>query len=241
MREIGLNEESLQILKDYKKICKDEAIGNKVMLEIAEGEMARAKYDEAERILNELIAKPAFKNTAMITTMKKHLAEIAYKKRQYEKAVTGYNAVINSGQPINNAGKDYLYYADSLKERKDNLRALQNYLTAVKYFSQDKKNAELYGEAYKEIGDLYFQTRNYKSGLDMFNKAATNTSDQDLKNWSRIYAGQSYLMMTNNAEAQKTFLQIKTESGPEGFWTRVVDYYVDDQKWWEKYGEQLKR
>ena len=241
MREIGLNEESLQLLKDYKRICKDEAIGNKIMLEIAEGEMVRAKYDDAERIINELIVKPAIKNSAMLTTMKKHLAEIAYKKRQYDKAVSGFEAVINSGQTLNNDGTDYLYYADSLKEKKDNSRALQNYLNAVKYFSQDKKNAESYGEAYKEIGDLYFQTRNYKSGLDMYNKAATNTSDQDLKNWSRIHAGQSYLQLTNNAEAQKTFLQIKTESGPEGFWTKVVDYYVDDQKWWEKYGEQLKK
>jgi TolA-binding protein len=241
MREIGLNEESLRLLKDYKKICKDETVGNKIMLEIAEGEMDRAKYDEAESILNELIVKPAFKNTAMMTMIKKHLAEIAYKKRLYDKAVTEYESVINSGHNINNTGHDFLYYADSLKEKKDNSRALQNYLTAVKYFGQDKKTAESYGETYKEIGDLYFQTRNYKSGLDMYNKAVMNTSDQDLKNWSRIYAGQSYLMMTNNAEAQKTFLQIKTESGPEGFWTKVVDYYVDDQKWWEKYGGQLKK
>jgi tetratricopeptide (TPR) repeat protein len=203
--------------------------------------MDRAKYDEAESILNELIVKPAFKNTAMMTMIKKHLAEIAYKKRLYDKAVTEYESVINSGHNINNTGQDFLHYADSLKEKKDNSRALQNYLTAAKYFGQDKKTAESYGETYKEIGDLYFQTRNYKSGLDMYNKAVMNTSDEDLKNWSRIYAGQSYLMMTNNAEAQKTFLQIKTESGPEGFWTKVVDYYVDDQKWWEKYGGQLKK
>jgi tetratricopeptide (TPR) repeat protein len=241
MREIGLNEEYLRLLKDYKKICKDEAICNKVMLEIAEGEMVRAKYDDAEKVLNELIIKPALKNTPMIAMIKKQLAEIAYKKRQYDKAVMGFEAVINSGQTLNSDGTDYLYYADSLKEKKDNPRALQNYLTAVKYFSQDKKTAESYGKVYKEIGDLYFQNRNYKSGLDMYNKAVMNTADQDLKNWSRIYVGQSYLKMENNPEAQKTFLQIKTESGPEGFWTRVVDYYADDQKWWEKYGEYLKK
>jgi hypothetical protein len=49
------------------------------------------------------------------------------------------------------------------------------------------------------------------------------------------------MKMENNAEAQKTFARIKTEAGPEGFWTKVVDYHVDNQKWWDKYGEYLRR
>jgi hypothetical protein len=47
--------------------------------------------------------------------------------------------------------------------------------------------------------------------------------------------------MEKKADAQKAFTEIKTASGPEGFWTKVVDYYVDDQKWWDKYGERLQK
>jgi hypothetical protein len=47
--------------------------------------------------------------------------------------------------------------------------------------------------------------------------------------------------MEKKVDAQKTFTEIKTQSGPEGFWTKVVDYYVDDQKWWDKYGERLQK
>jgi hypothetical protein len=75
----------------------------------------------------------------------------------------------------------------------------------------------------------------------MYNKALAGNPDPELKSWSLFRAGQSYFKMDNNNEAQKTFAQIKTESGPEGFWTKVVDYYVDDQKWWDKYGNYIKK
>jgi len=47
--------------------------------------------------------------------------------------------------------------------------------------------------------------------------------------------------MDKNNEAQKTFNQIKNESGAEGFWAQIADYYSNDQKWWDKYREHLKK
>jgi tetratricopeptide (TPR) repeat protein len=211
------------------------------MLDIAEGEMERAQYDEAEKILNELSSRPAVKKTALMTAIKNDQAEIAYRKGFYDKAIGDFDAVINSGQAINDPGSTYLHYADALKKRNDNSRALQNYLIAVKYLSQDGLPAAGAGNAYKESGDLYFNTSNYKDSLDMYNKALARSSNVDLKYWSLFNAGRSYMKMENNAEAQKTFARIKTEAGPEGFWTKVVDYHVDNQKWWDKYGEYLRR
>jgi TolA-binding protein len=241
LKGINLNDEYVKIWKDYKNVCKDDKIIGKVMLNIAEGEMARYKYDEAEKILSELMALPAIKNTTLMVAVKNDLAEIAYRKGLYDKAANDFDAVINSSQSINDPGMTFWHYAASLKGKKENSRALQNYLIAVKYLSQDKQAATGSEDAYQETGDLFFQTNNFKSSLDMYNQASNKTSNPDLKSWSLFHIGQSYSRMDNHAEAQKTFSQIKTQSGPEGFWTKIVDYYVADQKWWDKYGEYVKK
>jgi tetratricopeptide (TPR) repeat protein len=74
-----------------------------------------------------------------------------------------------------------------------------------------------------------------------YNKALNQSSSQELRSWSLFQMGQDYQKNGNYAEAQKAFTKIKTESGPEGFWTKIVDYYINDREWWDKYGEYLKR
>lgn len=240
--KIGLADDCIKLLKDYKNVCRDEKITSNLEFSIAKEEMARKKYDEAEKILGELIVQPAVKNTPLMISIKKEMAEIAYRKRLYDKAVVDYKDVINSGQNINDPGPTFWHYAVSLKEKKEDSLALQNYLIAVKYLNQDKQLVSGSGDAYKETGDLYFKANNFKNSLYMYNKALIRASNnQDLKFWSLFHMGKSYLKMYNNSEAQKTFNQIKTQSGPEGFWTKIVDYYINDQMWWDKYGEYLKK
>jgi TolA-binding protein len=241
LKDNGLMDDYVKILKDYKNVCKDDKIAVTVMFNIAEGEMARNNYDEAEKIFGELLDQPAVKKTTLMVAIRKDLAEIAYRKGLYDKAIADFDAVVKSGQNIKDPGLTFWHYAASLKEKNENARSLQNYLKAVEYLNQDKSPAIGFGEAYKATGDLYFQENNFKNSLDMYNKVLVRSPNPDLKSWSLFNAGRSHLKMDNNAEAQKTFTKIKTESGPEGFWTKVVDYYVDDQKWWGKYGEYLKR
>ena len=164
LHEIGLTDDYMNLLKDYRTACKDDILAVKVMLLMAEGEMARRNYKEAEKILGELLAQPAVHKTSLMPAIKKNLAEIADQKGSNNQAALDFDAAVRSGQVIH----------------------------------------------------------------------------QDLKYWSLLQAGQSYLKIDNNAEAQKKFTQIKTEAGPEGFWTKIADYYVGDQKWWDKYGEYLK-
>ncbi|MEN6373980.1 MAG: tetratricopeptide repeat protein [Smithella sp.] len=71
--------------------------------------------------------------------------------------------------------------------------------------------------------------------------ALSPSSSPDHKYWSMFQMGQDYLKQGNYQEAQKIFARIKAESGPEGFWTKIVDYHVSDQQWWDKYGEYLKK
>jgi tetratricopeptide (TPR) repeat protein len=237
---LGLTEDYLNLLRDYKKIGKDEQILIRVNLDIAEGQMAQNKYDEAEKTLEEFAGKPSVKKSGLIEEIKKNQAEISYRKGMYDKAITNYNAVVHSGENIKDPAQTYLQYASSLREKQENAQALQNYLIAVKYFEQNKQPEANAAEAYKEIADLYFKTKNFKSGLEMYNSALSKSNDQELKSWSQFDIGKSYFKMDKNTDAQKTFTEIKNQSGPDGFWSKVVDYYVEDQKWWEKYGGRLK-
>ncbi len=241
LKELGLTEDYLNLLKDYRKVGKDEQILNRVMLDIAEGQMVQAKYDEAQKTLDELISRPSVKNSGLMTAIRKNQAVISYRKGLYDKAIVNYDAVVRSGQNIQDPAQTYWQYASSLNQQKESSLALQNYLIAVKYFNQDKQPDANQGAAYNEIGDLYFKTKNFKNGLEMYNSALSKSNDPELKFWSQFYIGKSYLKMDKNADAEKTFTEIKTQSGPDGFWTKVVDYYVEDQKWWEKYGERLKQ
>jgi len=69
----------------------------------------------------------------------------------------------------------------------------------------------------------------------------SQSANPELKSWALFHMGQVYQKTGNYTEAQKTFTKIKTESGPEGFWTKIVDYYVNDREWWDKYGDYLKK
>jgi len=164
LNNIGLSDDYIGLLINYKDVCKDDKVADKIMLRIAEAEMARYKYNEAEKILGELMTKASIKNTPLMATIKQDIAEIAYRKKLYDKAVVDFD----------------------------------------------------------------------------YNKALSQFSNPDINSWSLFHIGQTYQKMDNNAEAQKAFTKIKTQSGPEGFWTKVVDYYVSDQQWWNKYGEYLK-
>lgn len=156
LNNVGLSDEYVGLLRNYKNVCTDDNNTGKIMLRIAEVEMARGRYDESERILKELMARTSVKNKALTAAIKKDMTEITDRKQSSDAAL---NQLSNPG----------------------------------------------------------------------------------LKYWSLFQTGQDYLKKDDNAEAQKTFNKIKTESGPEGFWTKVVDYYVNDREWWDKYGEYLKK
>jgi len=107
--------------------------------------------------------------------------------------------------------------------------------------SKEKQEKVNTGIAYKEIGDLYSKSDNLAGGLDMYNKSLASSPDRELKLWSQFLVGETYIKMNKDDQAQNIFAQMKVASGPEGFWTKVVDFYLADSKWWEKYGSTVKK
>ena len=240
LKEMGFMDDYLSILKRYLKVAGNESIINQVWLDISEGMIIQGKYDDALKNLSALAEKPSIKKSKMMAEIQKNLAEISYRKQQYEQAVVNYGAAVRSGQEFADPGALYSKYARSLNERKDNVQALQYYLTAVKYMDEETPKKAGAGIVYKEIGDLYLKSSNLAGGLDMYNKALAYTTDKELKLWSQFLVGETYLKMRNEDQAQNIFAQIRVASGPEGFWTKVVDFYTADSKWWEKYGNRVQ-
>ncbi len=241
LKELGFVDDYLSILNQYLKVAGSESIINQVSLDIAEGLILQGKYDEAQNNLSALTAKPSVKKGIIMPRIQKALAEIAFRRKQYDQAVFNYDAAARSGQELSDPGLFYSNYARSLMERKDNVQALQQYLTAVQYLSKEKQEKVNTGIAYKEIGDLYSKSNNLAGGLDMYNKALASSPDKELKLWSQFLMGETYIKMNKDDQAQSIFTQMKVASGPEGFWTKVVDFYLADSKWWEKYGSTVKK
>lgn len=240
LKNLGLMSDYLKILTRYLKVATDESIINKVTLDITDGLIAQGQLDEAQKKLAQLAAKPAVKKSTLMTGIQKNLGEIAYRQKEYGQAVINYDAVVRSGQTLDNPGLLYSRYARSLKEKNENAQALQNYLTAVQYLNEGKNQKIITGIAYKEMGDLYLMKDQPGTGLSMYNKAVLASTDQELKLWSQFLVGETYLKLNDNDQAQNTFAQIKATAGPEGFWTNVVDFYLADFQWWEKYGNMIK-
>lgn len=238
LKELGLMNDYFNILNQYLKVAASEPVINKVSLDLAEGLIIQRKYDDARNMLQTLAAKPSIQKSVLLTSVQKNLAEIAYIKQQYDQAVANYDPVVRSGQALTEPEKVYINYARSLYEQKKNDQALQNYLTAVKFLKDEKRQRMLAGIVYKEIGDLYLQNDNLPGGLDMYNKAlVTSANDAELKYWSQFLVGKTYLRMNRDEQAQSIFAQMKTAAGAEGFWSNVVDFYVADAKWWNTYGD----
>jgi len=241
LKELSFIEDYKNILQKYLAVARDEQIINKVSVDIAEGMIAQGKFDDAEKSLLSLLNKPAVKKSSLTITIRKNLADIAYKREQYAQAVANYEDVVKSGQELQNPGKIYTRFAHSLKEQKENKQALQNYLTAVKYLSAEKREKGNVGIAYSEIGDLYVKGDNLDLGVSMYNKAMENSATPDMKLWSQFLLGNTYLRLNKDQQAQNMFAQIKTAAGPESFWSKVVDFYTVDSQWWGKYGGMIKK
>lgn len=241
LKELNFMEDYTGILRKYLAVARDEQIINKVSVDIAEGLVSQGKYDDAEKILSELMNKPTVKKSGLMTAIRKNLADIAYKREQYAQAVANYGDVIKSGQEFQNPAKIYTRYAHSLKEQKENSQALQNYLAAVKYLSSEKRDKGNLGIAYNDIGDLYVKGDNLGLGVSMYGKALENATNADMKLWSQFLLGNTYLKLSRDEQAQNLFTQIKTTAGPESFWAKVVDFYTLDSQWWDKYGSMIKK
>ncbi|MFO7569303.1 MAG: tetratricopeptide repeat protein [Smithellaceae bacterium] len=242
LKSLGLMDDYQKILSLYLRVAKDDARINQVTVDMAEGLIAQGKFKQAENLLTALMTKPSAKHDAAIqTAVRRNLADISFQTGRYGQAAADYKEVVRSGQAFSEPARVYVNYARALSEQKDNTQALQNYLAALKYFNGEKKQRVNAGIAYKEIGDLYLQASNVAGGIDMYSRSVKSAEDRELKLWSQFLLGQAYLRISRTDDAQNTFDQIRATAGTDVFWGTVLDYYISDKQWWERYGAQINK
>lgn len=241
LKHLNFMDDYTRILQKYLGVAGDEATIHQVSVDIAHGMIAQGKYDEAEKILQSVMMNPGVRKSALMTAVRKNLADIAYKREQYDQAAANYSAMVQSAEQFQDTGKIYSRYAHSLKEQKDYAQALQNYLTAVKYLDPAKPEKNSVGVAYNEIGDLYLKVNNPAKSLSMYEKALETAKNEDVKMWAQFQSGNTYLKLSKDEQAQNIFTQMKTAAGPESFWAKIVDFYAADTRWWEKYGSVINK
>ena len=241
LKALGLMDDYQKILAAYLRVAKDESSINQVSIDMAEGLMIQGKYNQAERLLSDLMGKPSVKkDAATLTVVRSNLADISFQRGRYGQAAADYGDVVRSGQKLDEPARVYTNYARALRGQNENVQALQTYLAALKYYNGEKKQKVNAGVAYKEIGDLYLQAKNLPDGAQMYSKSVQSTENRELRLWSQFLLGQAYMQMSRTDDAQNTFNQIRTAAGADGFWGAVLDYYVRDRQWWEKYGSQIQ-
>ena len=241
LKALGFLEDYQSLLEAYRKMLKDEVLTDKVSLQMAEGLLAQGLYERAQQILDRLLVKPSVrKDPATYGAVRAAAAEVSFLKGRFDQAVVNYGAALATEGKINEPARLYSNYARALREQSKSDQALETYLRALNYYNGGNKPGVDTGILFKEIGDLYMQTSNARRGIDMYSKSMNATQNPDLRFWSQFMMGKAYMNLGQPQEAQNIFNTMKTASGAEGFWGRVVDYYVEDHAWWEKYGSMIK-
>ncbi len=230
LREIGLYNEAGEVYVALKSIYKDRENENRLTLVLAEIDVARGKYGDAEEKLVDLFKGGAVRESKTINGVKRALADVYYKKGLFEKAASLYSAVISASvEPEGTA--IYKNYGHALLAINMKQAAIANYLKALKDSEQHPKNynADAIVEIYTGLGDAYYGERRYREGLAMYQQAMTHVSDDDNKRWLRYRIGEGYARMDDFTAAEKSFAQLKEMEKGE-FWPKIADYGVENSK-----------
>jgi tetratricopeptide (TPR) repeat protein len=212
-----------------------------VLFALADLSRLRGKDDEAEGKLQLLLRRPV-KDREELANIKIMLADIYSRKKLYEKAIPLYAEAFNDkGDMVAGAALDYLAYANALREKDLFAPAVTNYQLALKEYNrnQQRYSPAVAADAYLGSGDVLYREKKYREGLAMYEQSLAVARGENNKSWALYHAGQGYTKLGNVPMAEKTFSQLK-ESGKEGFWDKVSDYWRNDNAWLEKNTRYLK-
>ncbi len=118
LRNVGLIDDCIRLLKNFKNICKDSKTAAKIRNRIAEAEIGSGKFDEAEKVLHESLAQTSPKNKKSLASIKKDMAGLAERKRVNDAASTQSPGADNRYWSMIQMGQDHLKkgeYAEAQK------------------------------------------------------------------------------------------------------------------------------
>ncbi len=233
LEELTLRDDAMGVYRKLVGNCRDENDKIRVILAMARIDYKKGDYKEAEkRLRSTLLKRSPEVDPGMLMRAKRITGDIYYKRGGFEKAASVYSNVLGSDGAV-----IYRDYADTLMEMNLYSSAAVNYRKAVeKYDKSDKEGADnVIVDSYAGLGNCYYRDGKYEQAVTMYKKSLSE-GGQNL--WALYHMGIGYFKSENIPMAEKTFTELK-EKGGESFWSYVVDYFMDDNNWTERYREYL--
>lgn len=242
LKETGFRDDAMKIFGHLAGICRSRKDKARVILAMAEIDYGKGNYEDAEKVLRAgLLKKPSGISPEVLVYAKKMIGDISLKKRLFKKAASAYGEVLGSGKNIKGIPAVYRDYACSLREMNLHSSAVVNYQRAIKRYDEgDQKGpVDVVLDSRTALGDYFYKEEKYKEATAMYKQFLGSLPEGEQDMWSLYNVGRGYVKSGNVPMAERTFTELR-EKGGEVFWANVVDYFVDDNNWTEKYAKYLK-
>ena len=236
LKNIGLLDQAAEFFEEMTEVYgKDKRI-NKLLLATAEIDKGRGSYEGAKRALKKLPGKQPAADKKTVITVGTLMGDILYKEGLFKEAADSYSEVLGFKADVEGIDTIRKKYADSIKEMGLYSSALVNYKRVLKNYGGEAQNgsAPLIIGSYEGLGDCLFNEGKYSESILMYEKSLSGIPEGEQKMWTIFNIGRGYTNLGNKPMADKSFGSLKGEGGDE-FWSRVVDYYIADRDWTEKY------
>ena len=242
MKQIGLLFDSKRVLDGLlKKIPPGQENGH-VLLALADIESRRGRHDEAESLLQQVAGRSGDKK--VLAGVQQLRGDILLRKGLYGKAASSYSEAVAYGEDLDNAAVFYRNYGFALKESDACQPAIANFQKALFLYNKGVRENKPYTKdvfvtSYQGIGQCYFKENRFQEAVAMFKQSMISAPEGRESLWALYDAGRAYLRANNPTQAEKAFTELKSRGGEE-FWSNIIDYYVRENAWTEKYAKYLR-
>jgi len=241
LKAVGLYDDASSVYNELAKAATSTQNENKAILSMAEIDVLKGKYKDAEQKLQSILNQTKNKDMAVMNKAKAMMADVTFHQGLYDRAVQSYRDILNKTKSVEEGLPIYDKYADALKEKNMCALAIRYYQKIIESASKDEKkySPRYLSDAYMGLGDCYFAEKRFKEGLAMYRQAMTYVPEQGQKMWSIYRIGKEAWRLQDYPEADKAFGLLKaSQDGP--FWSKVVEYQTESEKWSRKYSRYLK-
>ncbi|MBW2568182.1 MAG: tetratricopeptide repeat protein [Deltaproteobacteria bacterium] len=245
LKEMGLLDHAAGFFEEMIGVFgKDKRVSG-LSFDMAEIDYDRGSYEDAEKRLNELYGNRLGVDKSTAITAMKLLGDISYKEGLLKEAAGFYLKVLGSEADIEDSAAIREKYADSLKEMGLYSSAMINYKRVLKKCDNGAQKCfvPVIMDSYEGLGDCLYNKGKYQQAISMYERSLINSgesaSEGEQNLWILFNIGRGYSNLGNKSMSDKSFSLLKRKNGNE-FWSRIVDYYMADKNWADKYGAYVE-
>ena len=240
LKEMGLLDHAAGFFGEMIGVFGKDKRVSRLLLDMAEIDYDRGYYEDAKKRLNRLHNRLGVDKSTAITAMKL-LGDISYKEGLLKEAAGFYSKVLGPESEIEDSAAVRKKYADSLREMGLYSSAMINYKRVLKNCDSGAQKCfmPVIMDSYEGLGDCLYNKGKYQQAIPMYERSLESASEDEQNMWTLFNIGRGYSNLGNKSMSDKSFSSLKGKNGDE-FWSRIVDYYMADKNWTDKYGAYLE-